>query len=1446
MIYTAIVLLLCSFLTAPNYAQTSLPAADERWREAGVPYIQTYSASVHGCSHQNWDIDQDQRGVMYFANTSCLLEYDGVSWRQTYRKDGKPIWSVSTDSIGRIWVGASQEFGYLAPDSAGTLQYNSLWMHVPEQIRKAESRWRVAATSQSVYFRSRKTLFRWNDELRKLKTWQFEKGLGECFVAEDALFIRQPEVGLLRMENDSLRLVPDGERLANTTAYVALPFSVSTEGVSRESAASAPKDNFTTAGKLFLLATYTQGLFVYDGVTFSPYKNEADAYLKQNKILCGAVLADGSYALGTRYGGVVVIDQQGNLKHILNKATGLPDNMVYDVYTDSRGGLWLAMDKGLSRVELPSPLTRYSLAPALQSGVTGITRYQGKLFASTSEGLIFLERGSSPGERPAFEVIPGLKVRGNALLSTGSHLLLTSHEGIFQILNKQASLLNKRGRASPIWLHRSRYDTNRVYVGLLGGLGLLQRQGGTWRFAGEVAGINESVEGIEEDGSDVLWLTTRYGTAVRLNAPSLALSTLLDSSTIKIERFGEANGLPRGWVGILTTNDRLLFPTNKGLRYFEPKSQKFQLSSSFGGLFADTTCNIDGKNFHLAGTQRVLTMHSGNIGLAAPEPNGSYSWNTLPFLRIEDSGSIWTYYVDEKYEGVFWFGGADGIIRYDETIAKDYTAGYSALIRRVTLNSDSVIYGGAYANLEHRIKAPTLAYENNTLTIEYAAPYYDNEAANQYQYFLESFEEDWSNWTGDTKVTYRKLPEGDYRFRVRARNVYRKVGEESSFAVKILPPWYRTWWSYSFYGLMLFSILYAARRYEMNRQQHRHQAKLKDVETKKLKELDEMKSDFFANISHEFRTPLTLILGPAEQLMEEVTKNGQQKLSLIRRSAQRLLQLIDQLLDLSKLERGKLQLQTTKGDFISFLKGLVMSFESLAEQNGVNLQLEIEDARQYAADKKDSFDKETYFDHDKIEKIFSNLLSNAFKFTPKGGTVKVTGALLPDCGLQADVSNGNQSHEILHPRCKICIHNAEANATTYPVNCVEITIADTGEGIPAGQLPHIFDRFYQVDASSRRAHGGTGIGLALVKELVEIHYGSIVVTSEENSGTTFTVCLPLGKAHLAPEQTLDIPLNPPSKGEKVTTPPFEGGPGGMFESDTEPSAPETVSPFEEPVLSLLKEGLRGMSESRAILNATDFSQPTTDRPIILIIEDNADVRAYIREQLETEYTILEAEDGEAGIAQAFEAIPDLVISDVMMPKKDGFEVCETLKTDERTSHIPIILLTAKAQQEAKFTGLETGADAYILKPFRQQELAVRVRNLIALRRKLRERFSTATIIKPSEVEATSMDREFLQRVIEIIETRFEDEAFNVEALANAVAMSVTHLNRKLNALIGQPAGQMLRSMRLQRAADLLAKKSGTVAEICYALGFSDQANFTRSFKKQFGCSPSEYQKTHPE
>ncbi|HMB64515.1 MAG TPA: tetratricopeptide repeat protein, partial [Eudoraea sp.] len=524
-----------------------------------------------------------------------------------------------------------------------------------------------------------------------------------------------------------------------------------------------------------------------------------------------------------------------------------------------------------------------------------------------------------------------------------------------------------------------------------------------------------------------------------------------------------------------------------------------------------------------------------------------------------------------------------------------------------------------------------------------------------------------------------------------------------------------------------------------------------ETQRRELEKLDQLKSRFFNNISHEFRTPLTLILGPLEKIRKSVDDHLQPTVDIIERNGKRLLKLINQLLDLSKIESGKVVLKTSLTDLIPLLKGWVISFSSLADTKNIELTFTPE--------------KESYFlyvDREKIEEVIINLMSNAFKYTPTAG--------------------------------RISVRVAEKKAGGH--NYLSIAVSDTGTGISAEELDHIFDRFYQASNADAEDVTGTGIGLALIKELVELHKGFVNVMSEVAKGTTFEVLLPMGKDHLNDEEIVRI--------SRVK---------------------ETSGVEEEP-------------RTTAKVPALNEDEPDDAFPVVLLIEDNQDLRMYIREILSESYKVLEAAQGEEGVAMAREHIPDIVLSDLMMPKLDGLEVCRLLKEDMLTSHIPIILITAKSSREDKLEGLKSLADDYLTKPFDTEELLVRLRNLIDLRKKMQSYFSSGDILLPRKIQLNSMDSIFMEKVTGHLEAEISNSLFGVVELAYAVGLSRSQLFRKIKAITNLTPNEFMRSFRLHRAMDILKQQGGSVSEVAYETGFQNPSYFSKCFQEQFGQSPS--------
>jgi signal transduction histidine kinase/DNA-binding response OmpR family regulator len=525
---------------------------------------------------------------------------------------------------------------------------------------------------------------------------------------------------------------------------------------------------------------------------------------------------------------------------------------------------------------------------------------------------------------------------------------------------------------------------------------------------------------------------------------------------------------------------------------------------------------------------------------------------------------------------------------------------------------------------------------------------------------------------------------------------------------------------------------------------------------RQLQETNLLRNQFFANITHELRTPLTLMLGPIREL--KVRTQNEEELGLLQlaeQNAERQLSLVNQLLEVSRLEAGAAKLEAAPIDLQQLLQRLVSSYESLAKQVDIDLLVSGTDTSVII-----------YADTEKVERIFLNLLSNAIKFTPIGGSI---GGHIETKGKK-----------------------------------VIVQITNTGQGISADRLPYIFDRFFQAEQQEQASHQGSGIGLALVKELVSLHHGTITVDSQFGKRTTFTLTFPIGKEHLEADQII------------VQSPPQSATPEGP-----------AVAPH--PTLSNV-----------AVPPATLSEQPRGQLPKLLLIEDHPDIRAYIERTLVDLFEISTATNGKAGVRAALETPPDIIISDIMMPKMNGYEVCNTLKNNLATSHVPIILLTARSSREARLDGLGLGADDYIVKPFDAGELRVRAVNLVQSRQLLRERFAVSISIQPSEIAASSLDQEFLTNALDFVESKLDDPSLNIDTLALHLKVSRTNLNRKFRALLNKSSNQFIQSIRLQRAAALLCSGEFTAAEITHQCGFSSQTYFTKLFKTKFGTTPAKY------
>ncbi len=650
-----------------------------------------------------------------------------------------------------------------------------------------------------------------------------------------------------------------------------------------------------------------------------------------------------------------------------------------------------------------------------------------------------------------------------------------------------------------------------------------------------------------------------------------------------------------------------------------------------------------------------------------------------------------------------------------------------------------------------------LKHHENFLSIGFSAISYSQADKNRYQYKVEGLRDEWIELP-DSKgqISLTKLSPGIYTVLVKAANLQSNWSDPIQLKIRILPPWWKTWWAILIYLASLAYLAYFIWLYQLKR-------RLAMEETKRLKELDELKGQLYANVTHEFRTPLTLIIGLAKRHINAEysinTVESQSAFRSILQNGQRLLNLVNQMLDVKKLESASLKPNWVKGDIIAYLRYLTESFSSMAQNKTIQLDFH---------SNLDNFDMD--YDRDKTIKIVSNLLFNAIKFTPPHGKV------------------------VLEIKTE---HTAKGDLLL-------LVVKDTGIGIEPSQLPRIFDRFYQVDNSSTRKGEGTGIGLNLTKELVELLGGHIEVESIPDLGTAFKVRLPIHSYATVPDSINEI---------------------------------DNAGTFAIPINATEST----VDENKEILIGEK------GRAQILIVEDNAEVARFIANPLRKKYQVHFAENGSIGIDKALELVPDLIISDVMMPEKDGFEVCQTLKNDERTSHVPIIMLTAKAEVKDRLAGLRRGADAYLSKPFDEEELMVNIENLLKLRQGLIKRYSTLTVPVEAKYEAHSqltfdlpVEDAFMTRVLTEINKKLKDPDFGAAALCRNLAMSSSQLHRKLSAISDKTPVDLIRVMRLKKAMELLQQPGMGVAEVAYETGFNDPNYFSRIFSREIGMTPTEY------
>ncbi len=1021
----------------------------------------------------------------------------------------------------------------------------------------------------------------------------------------------------------------------------------------------------------------------------------------------------GSMWIGTYYGGINYYDQQINRFRNLEQqldGKGLSHGVVSSFWENDDGSLWIGTEGGgLNLLDRETGHFTYLTADNKLSGnnVKTLLEARNSLWIGFfSEGLdrLDLETGSIKNYR--FQ--PGqphglLNNNVYGLLAAGKHLWIASYGGGLACMNMETEQFqgfqhdpeDPESLCSDLTRVLFQDRTGQYWVGTDDGLDC---------FVPDSLGPGPRFRHFLP-GSEIYALYQSKNRHIWVGTYSDGLFQIRENGEV-IQQFTEAFGLPGHTIfGILEGGDgHIWLSTNNGLAKLDRRDNTF-------------------------------TTYNYSDGIRNLEFNFNAYYKTS--------------------SGELLFGGTKGAtlfkpedIRLNTFVPPVVFTGLKSFNQPVKVGGDQ---GLLHEAINHT-SSLAFSYNRASFSLSFSALDYLNPSNNNYRYRLEGLDDEWTYAKGETEATYTLQRPGTYLFRLRGANndgLWNPV--ERNISIEVLPPPWRTGWAYLSYLLILALVFWGTVRFL----RLRHQLDMEALEKRQQEELHQAKLRFFTNIAHEFRTPLTLILGPLEDLVrDQLTVPVHRKLVSVEHNAKRLLYLVNQLLNFRKLEADHERMEAAEGNVVRFLQEIYLSFQEHARSRQITYGFHTDADPVYL-----------YFDRDKMEKVVFNLLSNAFKFTPDGGRIALR--------LQQDE------------------------------HFVRITVQDSGKGVPDELQEQIFKRFYEKEATFRHSFKGTGIGLAVSRQLVRMHHGKISLESEEGKGATFTVQLPLGRAHFKDEELISEFRD----SEDIR----------QYISVTKPSA-----------------------EAYDTAPTTTEAGPSGDAPLLLIVEDNEEVRSFIEAIFKAEYRLITAANGEEGLEKAIKAAPDLVISDVMMPKMDGITLCRKLKTDLSTSHIPVLLLTARTGLIFKLEGLETGADDYLTKPFSPKELNLRVRNLLSLRQKLREKFERITNLSPKEIAVTSADERFLEQALQIAEEQIGNADFTVEDFARALNVSRPLLFVKIKALTNLTPNNFIKDIRLKRAAQLLSQQKLSVSEVAYQVGFRDPRYFSKCFQKSFGQTPTSF------
>ncbi len=1334
-------------------------------------------------------VTQDKDGFIWVGTVDGLNRFDGYTFK-VYRKN--PIDTSSlrsnlinclyTDSNGNLWIGTyGGGLSVYDKEKDNFYTYLKFLNNNINSITEDKHRRLWVGTTLGLYmFDPKRNSF-----------VQYLKNPANPF---DTSTIAYDEVDRITAEDNILWIAYSTGMLSalNTTTMTFKHyrlFDISSRETADFSINSLVLDN----DKIWI-STWSKGIWIFDKTrgTSRPYENEKSRYIN-------FIFKDTKNRLwySPEYKGLVLIDRQKQISYEEDDLdqNSISSNLLSNIFQDREGDLWITSKLGDLNCVIPdSPFRNWHKNPNSKFALTSNLVYtvmedsRNRIWVGYEDGGIDI--------LDAKKINPKINIKGDSSTGLGPGPVMDifeSRDGSIWV-GKYLDGLRKYNEGTKSFTSFKHIDGNDKSIAgndvryisedshgnlwvAVHGSGIDMYDPETGIFAHHRHSDNNPTATILSDWTytalcdkqNNIWICTVAGVSV-LSEKGIVLKQYAGNNQ---EKFNLSSDL--AYIAFIDSKNYVWIGTADGLNKLDPTTGLIRKYFTSDGLPSNLIIDIMEDNNH----DIWISTNSG-LSKFLPEDNSFENFSMQDGLATNEFNKLASF---KNPNGEMYFGGRGGLTCFNPDSIKInsykppvYLIGFKLFNQDVKIAKDGISNGFFIPQQITYCKEVTLEHDQNVITFEFAALNYLTPEKNQYKYALEGFDNHLSFAGYKREVTYTNLDPGEYTFRVIASNndeVWNNDG--ASLKIIVRPPFWKTRWAYALYFSFLIFLLYIFRKVTLHEAGIKRKLELEELEIQKLHEIDLLKMQFFANVSHEFRTPLTLIIGPIEKLLHDVKDEVQQiQLKLVNRNANRLLRLINQLMDFRKIEEAKLELNLTKNDVVLFVKDIVDTFNQDAMQRSINFTFK----HPYP-----SF--EVWFDTDKLDKIIYNLLSNAFKFTRDGGTITVSLDLIDGSCLK---ENPEQSYNAAIPGDKT----------------IRISVEDSGIGIPKEAQKRIFDRFYQVKNSL--TNKGTGIGLSLTYELVKLHNGSIAVESEPEKGSKFAVILPLW-----------------------------------------------LDETEVPKLSPIRENIRPINtHEKEILvggNLRDYEtgeeQNLKERlPKILIIEDNSDMRLFIRSEFKDNYNVCEARDGIIGIQKACDEIPDAIICDVMMPGKDGYEVCRTLKNDERTSHIPIVILTAKGSEQHTIEGFESGADDYVAKPFSSAVLKVRIRNLIEARISLRRKFMREPFAALTEISPSKTDEKLFQKVYSIVERNLDNPEFDVNDFASEIGMSRTQLYRKIHALSGESVKEFIRVVRLKKAAEFLVTTDRNVSEIAYSVGFNSLSYFTTSFTEYFGMNPTKFMEKH--